>query len=286
MKVRLKKVIACLMAVILVVGIAPITVFAAETVQSGQIGDNVYYTLDDAGTLTISGTGAMWDYDFIGNYSPFCYLPPIKSVIIKYGVTTIGNSVFYASDFTSVTIPDSVTSIGEGAFDSCYSLTSVTIPDSVTSIGNFAFFMCCNLENISIPESVISIGYDAFTYTGLYYNEDNWENNVLYIDNCLIVTRDSYGEGSSIVDCSIKSGTRLIADHAFSECYNLRSVTIPDSVVIIGNGAFEYCENLEDVTIGKGVTTIGDAAFNYCYRLSVITIPDSVSSMGAYIFAD
>ena len=134
---------------------------AATIVDSGKCGDNVTYTLDSDGLLTISGTGAMYDYSWE-------YIPPwettlVRSAVVSDGVTSIGGFAFYkCSSLMSITIPDSVTSIGEWVFDDCSSLTSVTIPYGVTSIGDSAFRGCSGLTNITIPDSVTSIGEWVF----------------------------------------------------------------------------------------------------------------------------
>ena len=105
---------------------------------SGTCGENLTWTLDNEGTLTISGTGAMTDYYYDAPWHSSS--ENIKSVVIEDSVTSIGYSAFYGcSNLTSITIPDSLTSIGEWAFGCCSSLTSITIPDSVTSIGERAF---------------------------------------------------------------------------------------------------------------------------------------------------
>ena len=124
---------------------------------------NLTWKLYEDGTLTISGTGAMKNYDYNDNPSPVYNNSNVKKVVIEDGVTSIGNSAFNECiSLTSITIPDSVTSIGASAFNSCSGLTIITIPDSVTSIGNFAFSYCISLTSITIPDSVTSIGSYAF----------------------------------------------------------------------------------------------------------------------------
>ena len=168
----------------------------------------------------------------------------LTSVAIPNSVTYIGNSAFSGcSGLTSVAIPNSVTSIGESAFGGCSALTEVTIPNSITSIDFGTFSNCSGLTEITIPNSVTSIGKYAFYDTGIYNNESNWDNGVLYIDNCLIEAKNDLVNGSYI----IIEGTRLIADKAFSYCRELTSITIPNSIISIGSSAFSGCQNLKTV---------------------------------------
>ena len=157
-----------------------------------------------------------------------------KSTTIPNSVTSIGDGTFYGcSGLTSITIPNSVTSIGIKAFRDCSGLISVTIPNSVTSIGNYAFQRCSGLTSVTIPNSVTSIG-----------------------------------------------------KYAFEDCFGLTSVAIGNSVTSIGDYAFFCCFGLTSVTIGNSVTSIGESAFAYCSGLTSVTIPNSVTSIGEYAFAD
>ena len=150
---------------------------------------------------------------------------------------------FYdCSSLTSVTIGDSVTSIGEHAFYDCSSLTSVTIPDSVTSIGDYAFYDCDSLTSVTIPDSVTSIGEHAFS-------------------GC-----------SSLTSVTIGDSVTSIGNSAFSGCSSLTSVTIPDSVTSIGDHAFYSCDSLTSVTIGDSVASIGNYAFSYCDKITTLTV--------------
>ena len=121
--------------------------------------DGLTWTLYEDGTLTISGTGAMKDYNINDTQSPVINHQNVKKVMIEDGVTNIGNYAFYfCENLTSLTLPDSVTSIGDSAFDTCRGLTNITIPEGVTNIGDCAFYDCSNLTSITIPDSVTSIG--------------------------------------------------------------------------------------------------------------------------------
>ena len=148
-----------------------------------------------------------------------------------------------------------VTSIGENAFNNCYSLTSVTIPNSVTSIEYGAFAYCSILTSITIPNSVTSIGYSAFY-------------------KC-----------SSLTSVTIPNSVTSIGESAFRNCSSLTSVTIPNSVTSIGYQTFRGCSSLTSVTIGNSVTSIGNSAFYNCTSLTSVTIPNSVKYIGGYAFS-
>lgn len=170
-------------------------------------------------------------------------------------VTTIGYGAFGGCEnLISVTIPNSVVSIGEGAFAVCSNLVSVTISDSVTEIGNSAFTSCENLLSITIPNSVTTIGDHTFS-------------------SC-----------SSLLSVSIPESVVKIGGSAFSRCRSLTSVYIPNSVVEIGRFAFGNCSGLTTVVIPEFVSTIGDYAFSECIGLLSVTIPGSIMNIGYSAF--
>ncbi|MEY8606677.1 leucine-rich repeat domain-containing protein [Muribaculum intestinale] len=165
----------------------------------------------------------------------------LTSVTIPNSVTSIGQRVFEnCSGLTSVTIGNSVTSIGYYAFSGCYGLTSVTIPNSVTSIRERAFSGCSGLTSVTIPNSVTSIGERAFS-------------------GC-----------SGLTSVTIGNSVTSIGYYAFDGCYGLTSVTIPNSVTTIVQSAFSNCRGLTSVTIGNSVTSIGKYAFSGCSKLTSI----------------
>lgn len=253
----MKKILCTVLVVVLCLTSAPLGGFvglelpewnwkasaANELAPTGQCGDDVYWNYDSTtGELTISGTGAMYNYDYWNLKSPFMYTN-IKKICIRYGVTSIGDSAFKScNSLTSITIPNSVTSIGDYVFESCYTLTGITIPNGVTSIGKSTFEGCTSLTSVIIPDSVVAIGNGAF---GRCYKLKN-----------------------VIIPDSVTS----IGDSAFYSCNSLTNMTVSDSVITIGNSAFESCEKLTNIMIGKSVTSIGESAFYDCPNLACINV--------------
>jgi len=194
-----------------------------------------------------------------------------------YGPFDYKTSLYINNELaTNITIPNSVTSIGNKAFGGCTSLTSVTISNGVTSIGNQAFYDCTNLNTITIPNSVTSIGYDAFYGTAWYNNQPD---GVIYINTWAIGYK-----GSDPSSLTFKEDTTRIYRLKGSSNNSVTSVTIPNSVTIIGNEAFCYFTGLTNITIPSSVTSIGQYAFYGCTSLTNITIPSSVTSIGKYAF--
>lgn len=209
-------------------------------ITTGSAGPTATWEYDSATkVLTISGTGAMTDYDWGASFTSGM---DMETVVVAQGITHIGNLTFEdCSSLISVTIPDSVTSIGEYAFSSCANLTSVTIPSSVTSIGEGAFEICESLTSVIIPDGVTSI--EDYTF-----------------NNCP-------GLASIVIPDSVTS----IGDFSFTACESLTSVIIPRNVTSIGKHAFSGCGNLSEAYVPAAATLYTDDVFG------VIVFPETTS---------
>ncbi len=249
---------------------------ANKIVGQGTLEGGLSWKLTNAGTLTISGNGAMPDYSSVGD-QPWSG-KKIRKVVIQNGVTSIGScafckcellsveipssvqnigySAFHESDIMSVKIPSSVKTIGDSAFQQCQSLGSVTIASGVESIGQSAFQACTSLASISLPASVGEVGAAAFF-------------------ECTEMTSATFAPGSKQVS---------MGDNMFTRCYKLMSVKLPSSVDRIADGMFQNCNMLAGVEIPKGAESIGMSAFASC-SMSVVVIPDSVTTIAIGAFS-
>ncbi|MBR3530408.1 MAG: leucine-rich repeat domain-containing protein [Bacteroidaceae bacterium] len=180
----------------------------------------------------------------------------LVSVTIPNSVTSIGDGAFsYCQKLTSIDIPNSVTSLGAYAFDNCYALSSVHLSNSITSIGNSTFKSCHSLTSIVIPASVTSIGDNAF-------------NDCIHL--------------SSI---DIPNSVTEIRYYAFNNCTDLSSVRLPNSLKTIYPGAFRYCQSLTSIDIPNSVTSIESSVFERCKSLTSVTLGSSLKSIGEHAFA-
>ena len=216
----------------------PVKLNIYSKIASGTCGDNLTWQLFDNGTLEISGTGEMTDYDNCGPWGK-----EIKSVVIEDGVADIGKSAFRkCSGLTSVILPNSITNIGCAAFQYCSGLTDINIPNSVSNINSCAFSYCTGLTSISLPNNISNIADETF-----------------------------YG-CSELKKVIIPSAVTSIGSCAFRECKALTSIDIPDNVVSIASGAFSHCTGLTTLTIGANIKYISDYAFTGCSGLTSISV--------------
>ena len=233
-KIKLKKrLLSILLAAVMVLTMLPLgLVDTAYAASSGTCGDKLTWSLSDDGTLTISGTGDMVEYEYYGAAPWYSFCMQVTTVIIENGVTSIGDCAFSGcSNLTKANIASGVKAIGNLAFSGCSSLTTVTVPASVTSIGESAFSRCAALTGVTIPSGVTTIGEYAF-------------------DSCAVLT-----------SVDIPDGVTGIARGTFRNCTSLKNVTIPDSVTRIDRNAFERCTSLAAVTISRSVISIAEGTF-------------------------
>ena len=246
-------------------------------------------------TLTISGTGAMPDFDFPnGNLAPwwnyealgmltsfgnFKLEGELKKVVIKDGVTNVSNyALFFLPAATQVTLPDSVTSIGRYGIAMCSKLTGLSIPKGVTGIGDFGL-AGNGLTAITLPDGLQSLGRGAF-------------DSCASLTNTTLPAAITAVPGKCFADCTkllnVKyAGTvTAIGDLAFESCKALTAAPIPETVTEIGASAFTGCTALTDVTIPAGVSTIPDGCFRGCTALADIDLPGTVTHVGHNAFTD
>ena len=197
---------------------------AAATVASGKCGDSAKWTLDAAGTLTISGSGKTWDFideDWNANapwYDASLRLR-IKKVVVEKGITYVGTRAFYdCSEMTSVSLPTTLETMGADVFMYCTGLTSVTIPDGVTFISGDFFLGCTSLKSVTLPDSLRDIGGCTFMYC------------------------------TSLTSVRLPATLLSISWQMFKDCKSLTSLTIPRSVVNVMQDAFSGCTALKNVT--------------------------------------
>ena len=267
----MKKVLVLLALLAAVCGLLTFSAAAESAAASGICGENLTWTLDAAGTLTVSGTGAMKDYNYKG--APWYQSrDSIQAVVIENGVTTIGGF----------------------AFSNCSSLTGITIPKSVTTIGEYAFSNCSSLKNVSITDLAawcrIDFANDSTT-TPMLYAKNIWLDgqkivSVAVPEGITEVKAYTFYGFKDLIQVTLPAGVTTIGEYAFSDCSSLTSITLPQGLTAIGRSAFYDCSSLTGITIPEGVTTIGDRAFSGCSSLTSITIPEGVTAIGVCSFYD
>ena len=271
----------------------------ATAATSGDFGENnclhwkVTSTLTSK-TLTITGTGAMPDFDFPnGNLAPwwnyealgmnaiseidFDIKGNLKRVIIGDGVTNVSNyALFFLPAATQITLPESVTSIGRYGIAMCSALTGMSIPKGVTAIGDFGL-AGNGLTAITLPDGLQSLGRGAFdTCTSL--------TNTTLPAAITAVPGKCFADCTKLLTVDYKGEVTAIGEHAFEGCKSLVTAPIPATVTTLGNSAFNGCIALTDVTLPAGVTAVPDACFQGCTALTDMKLPGTVTSVGHNTF--
>ena len=267
----------------------------------GICGADLTWKMNNNGTLTISGTGAMFDYGFHEYRALWSrHADSIKNVVIEAGVTSIGECAFvYCENITSVTIPASVTSIGEYAFGSCNKLSTVNYG------GNADKWNAISIADGNTNLTGANINYAGITWT---YNNgtltisgtgdvDDYNNSSApwydhrYDTTKIVISNGvtGIGEGAfcyftELTSVSLPGSLKSIGAYAFRGCSSLKSVVIPDSVTSIGEGAFYRCTALTTATVSNSVSRISYGTFMSCENLISVTIPNSVKSIGEKAF--
>ena len=253
-------------------GNATITKFLGPDASTKSTGSYDIEIPEKLGIYTVTGLGedSFTGYQFTGDWYKFGR--NIRSVTIPESVTSIGMKAFMDCDgLESLTIKGAIKSMGFEAFARCEHLKTLSLGEKIQTIGDYAFYDCSDLENVTIPESVTSIGQCAFFYTGL---------RTLTIKGAI----ESMGDGAfygcnKLETISLGENIKTIGNQAFQGCSALTNVTIPDSVTSIGKEAFDDCTSLTTLSLGENIETIGRWAFHGCSALTNVTIPKKVKKI-------
>jgi len=216
-------------------------------------------------------------------------------------VTSIGARAFLDSWVTSVTLPNSVSSIGNQAFANCTRLSDVTLPNNLTSMGEYAFFGC-GLTRLALPDSLASIADFAFAYctflTSLTlpsgvtsigiraFNECHLLTNVTLPNSVTRLGREAFSGCIALTNITFSENLKIIAWGTFSSCRKLTSVALPNSVTGIDGDTFRDCITLTSIALPNGVTRLGGYTFRGCVKLTSIVLPTGLTNVGDLAFSD
>lgn len=255
---------------------------------SGDFGENncLHWNVSITGKLTISGTGAMPDFDFPhGNLAPWWNYDAlgvitkigIKSVDIKDGVTNVGDyALFLLPDATQITLPDSVTRIGRYGIAMCAKLKGISLPKAVTAIGDFGL-AGNSFTAVSLPDGLQALGRGAFDACASLSGMTLPAAITAVPDKC-------FNDCTKLLTVDYKGEVTAIGERAFEGCKSLTKAPIPAAVTALGNSAFNGCIALTDVTLPGGVSAIPDGCFQDCTALADMKLPGTVTSVGHNAF--
>ena len=260
---------------------------ASAAGTSGKCGPSAYWSFDSStGTLTISGSGAMNDYEYGNDYPWMDYCNSIQTIVIGDQITQIGRYAFTGTACSTIKFGKNVRSIGERAFLECRNLNGdLTLPDSVQIVGDSAFAGCTGLTGtLTLGSSLQTIGAGAFY-------DCSFSGNLVIPDSVTSIGRYAfysrpYLRPETQGTLTLGRNLRTIGEFAFLESRYTGSLTIPDSVVEIGERAFYQCENLNGtLTLGRSLRTIGKEAFYWCAFTGSLTIPEGVAEIADGAFS-
>ncbi len=252
---------------------AIITLFASvatiNAADSGTCGENLKWSLDDEGVLTISGTGEMYDYT-ADNTPPWYYWRnDIKSIVINSGVTRIGNRAFNKCRVEEVYIPTSITSMGTLAFGNCSYLDAVYIQ---------SLEKWCNIDFESGSANPLDGSRELYVY-------GNYSSTLVIPDGVTTIKQYAFYGYRDVKYLKLPNSVTTIEDSAFETCDHLQTVTLPDSVTSIGKKAFYKCESLYSINFPSNLESIGSNAF-YGTKITNVTLPNKVKQVGNYAFSN
>ena len=277
----MKKLVSIILAAAVLLSMAVGFTVSASAATSGKCGDNVSWSYSN-GTLTISGSGAMYDYGSqSGNFSPWVeHKDNIKNIVIGEGVTSIGAYAFYYEKGPiSAQLPSTLTVIGGHAFQSCSNLSTVNFPKAVTAINARAFADCDALTSVIFPEDsqLTKFGEGVFEYCdGL--------TTAQIPDSLTSVGSGLFRYCKALVSVNIPAQLKTVPRY-FVEGAALTSYTIPDTITKIGEGAFSYCDKLTKVILPASVKTLDHGSFRYCFGLTSIDLSSVMTIKTAAFYA-
>ena len=288
--------------------------FIVEYDTSSYCGENVWWSLNSAGTLTIGGSGPMFESESV-DWPWTSKRDSIKRIVVGNGVTTIGAKAFeYCSNVESVVLPNSLTKVGNSAFYNCQQLATVNMQNKVTSIGAYAFSNCENLKTMTLPASLTALGKECFngcsgisyfavnennpnycSLDGVLYNKDKTElirypsasssESFIIPDSVTTIAERAFHLSKNLKNIAFGKNVAIIGEYAFNNCTGITSIVIPDSVERINYASFWGCTELTNVDFGKGVKYIGIRAFSACKKLETVIIPATVTTVREWSFA-
>ncbi len=290
---RFNRFLSSMLTLLILLSICPLRVSAVEGAgTSGNpwiIGatesDAVQAVLSEDGkTLTISGTGAMSDFaSNVANIPWYSstHQQSLEALIIENGVTSVAPKAFkYFTKLTSVTLADSVVSIGKDAFYGS-SITSIALPENLESLGEQAFYKCSALSgNITIPDHITAIDQYTFADTAITGVECGGNSQLQKIAG------SAFANCKSLTNVVLSDKIGIISPGAFSGCTSLSDITLPDNpnFTIISNKVFYGCTSLTEIVIPDSVKTIGESAFDGCTALAKVTLSKQLTAIGRYAF--